>query len=324
MTTIQVGIVIPVFNEQDRIISAIRSIVEKNEIPVKFYIADDLSTDDTVCRAAEYLEENSIAHQILVAKSNKGAGYRRNQALKFVEEPYVLFFDADDFVYPGMLDKAVEKANDKECDVLLMEYDLVQGRNDQKLGMIEGDRKIFDRIAQNVSDCLSIDDNGYLLNLVNYPWNKLVSTRYAKEIGLRFSNTPVHNDVMGHWMLLMNSKNISFLSESFCGHRVCPKANQVTNISDSRRLAMLDVFQELERYFSCHPELKRKFYHFFMYFKLKLYSWASNRLDEEYRNMFKVEFSKTFSRMNRLDILNIAERMPETASEIMRFKLGLK
>lgn len=324
MVNCQVGVVIPVYNEMDRIVSAVRSIYEENEVNVKFYIADDLSTDDTIMKVTEYLQENEVPHQILVAESNRGAGYRRNQALKFVEEPYVLFFDADDFVYPGMLDKAVQKANETCSEVLLMEYELVHNDDDRKMGMIGEDQRIFDRIGKNFSGCVSISSHGFLLGLVNYPWNKLVSTDYAKKIELRFSNTFVHNDVMGHWMLLMNADRISFLSVPFCGHRVSPQANQVTNISDSRRLAMLDVFQELEQYFSDSPELKQKFYHFFVSFKIKLYSWGRDRLDSELREVFKKEFSKTFSGMGRLDILRIAERMPGTANEVMRFKLGLK
>ncbi|WP_445361566.1 glycosyltransferase family 2 protein [Microbulbifer sp. EKSA005] len=324
MVNCQVGVVIPVYNEMERIVSAVRSISEGNEVSVKFYIADDLSTDETVIKVTEYLEDNKIPHEIFVAESNRGAGYRRNQAFKYVEEPYVLFFDADDFVYPGMLDKAVQKANESGCEVLLMEYELVHYENDKKMGMIGEDHRIFDRIGKKFSGCVSISDHGFLLGLVNYPWNKLVSTSYAKDIGLKFSHTFVHNDVLGHWMLLMNANKISFLSAPFCGHRVSPQANQVTNISDSRRLAMLNVFEELEQYFSAYPKLKQKYYHFYVSFKIKLYSWGRDRLDASLREVFKAEFSKTFSNMGRLEILRISERVPGIANEIMRFKLGLK
>lgn len=322
----EVAIVIPVYNERERIIDAVRSIIEHNDTPVKFYIADDNSNDNTVEAVEKFLTENSIPFDIFSGKENKGAGYRRNQAFEYVTEPYTLFFDADDFVYPGMLDKAVEKAKRDDCEVLLMEYERVFALNDKKLGMIPEDHTIFERLkkqAANNASSFSTKKHGYILRLTNYPWNKLIKTDFAKRIDLRFSETPVHNDVLGHWILLMNAEYVSVFPMAFCAHRVSLAEDQVTNIFDERRLAMLDVFQELEEYFELHKEFKSRYYHFFISFKLKLFYWAWHRLDDSLKEEFKSGFSESFKSMTKLDFIRLSERQPATANRALRFRLGL-
>ena len=324
MEVYEVAVVIPAYNERQRVIQAVQSIVEHNQARVKFYIADDGSNDGTAKAVHDYMKERSIPGRVFSGEQNLGAGFRRNQAFEHVKEPFTLFFDADDFVYPGMLDRAVEKAKAVGCEILLMEYERVFDLNDKKLGMIPGDQKIFRRIKKNsAGKCFSVSNNGFVLDLVNYPWNKLVATSYAKNIGLKFSNTPVHNDVTGHWMLLMNAKRVAVLNEAFCAHRVSPEANQITNISDDRRLAMLEVFGELDLYFERNHILKSKFYHFFISFKLRLYRWALQRLDDEHKIAFREGFAMTFGSMEKFDFLKLSERMPSTANDALRFRLGL-
>ncbi|AMX02668.1 glycosyltransferase family A protein [Microbulbifer thermotolerans] len=322
----EVAVVIPVHNERKRIIEAICSIVDHNDASVKFYIADDNSNDNTVEAATDFLTKKSIPFDIFFDNKKRGAGYRRNQAFEHVIEPYTLFFDADDFVYPGMLDEALKKAKHDDSEVLLMKYERVFALNDKKLGMIPEDQVIFERLnkqSANNTSCFSTIKHGYILKLTNYPWNKLIKTDFAKRIGLKFSETPVHNDVLGHWILLMNAERVSILPAAFCAHRVSITANQITNIFDERRLAMLDVFQDLEDYFSSHDNFKYSYYHFFVNFKLKLFYWAWQRLDDGLKDDFKSGFSESFKSMTKLDFIRLSEGMPATANKALRFRLGL-
>ncbi|MFG6179543.1 glycosyltransferase family 2 protein [Halomonas sp. THAF12] len=320
----RVAVVIPVHNERDRLVGAVQSIAEYNSVSVKFYIVDDASTDGTKQAVENYLKNKRLPHEVIVNAQPQGAGSSRNLGFERVAEDYTLFFDADDFVFPGMLDRLVEKADIESAQVVVAEYDRVYAENDRKLGMNHHDERIFERVRkERAASPYSITRMGFILELVNYPWNKLISTSFAKEIGLMFSTTPVHNDVFAHWQILMNCDRLSVLHESFCGHRVSMKANQITNISDSRRLSMLDVFSEVDDYFRINKDFKGVFYHYFISFKIKLFRWGNARIDESHREEFYSAFCETFSMMTKRDFYLLSERMPRVAVEALRYRLRL-
>ncbi|WP_136246801.1 glycosyltransferase family 2 protein [Halomonas borealis] len=321
----RVAIVIPVHNERERLVGAVESISEHNNVSVKFYIVDDASTDGTGEVIEKYFQDKQLPYEIIANKHPEGAGGSRNSGFKRVVEDYTLFFDADDFVFPGMLDKVVQLADQDSSQVVVMGYDRVYAENDRKLGMNHHDEKVFERVQhENKLSPFSIKKSGFLLDLVNYPWNKLVSTEYAKDIGLHFSSTPVHNDVFAHWQILMNCSRLSVTSESFCGHRVSFNEGQITNISDSRRLAMLNVFSELEDYFDQNDELKPLFYHYFISFKIRLFRWGSAKIDDGHKEEFYNAFCDSFHRMKKLDFVALSEKMPRVSVEALRYRLRLR
>lgn len=322
--TERVAVVIPVYNERERLVEAVRSVVEGNEVSAKFYIVDDASTDGTPDIVKKFLASENIPHEVFVNDESRGAGGCRNIGLDNVVEEYILFLDADDFLFPGILDQTISLADESSSQVVITEYDRIYSENDKKLGMNHHDEMVFSRIKKmGLVSPFSINKAGFVLDLVNYPWNKLVSTSYAREIGLRFSETPVHNDVFAHWQLLMNASRISVMNQSLCGHRVSMRSNQITNISDARRMAMLDVFNELEEYFNKESLFKERYYHFFVSFKIKLFRWGNARIDEGHKESFYEEFCKTFENMSKLDFLIVSERMPRVAVEALRYRLRL-
>nr|WP_300315790.1 glycosyltransferase family A protein [Halomonas sp.] len=319
-----VAIVIPVKDEENRILEAIESIALHNNVKTKFYVVDDNSSDSTVENVKKLFLEKSIDGEVICNSEPSGAGRCRNQGFEKVKEDYVLFFDADDYAYPSKLDYVVAVAERNGSQVTVMAYDRVHGPSDTKLGMNAHDQRIFDRLkVVGLEQPVNVRSVGYALELVNYPWNKLVRTDYAREISLRFSETPVHNDVFAHWQIMMNAENISFIDEKFCGHRVAIGADQITNISDSRRMSMLSVFDELHTYFSENSFLKKRFYHFFISFKIKLFRWGHARIDDEHEEEFLEQFRLTFKSMTKKDYYLIFEKMPNVAIEALKYRLDL-
>ncbi|GGK09167.1 hypothetical protein GCM10007426_41740 [Alloalcanivorax dieselolei] len=318
----RVAVVIPAHNECVRLVEAVKSIVDFNQAKAKFYIVDDASSDGTKEAIESYLKENNIPHQVSRNEAGKGAGFCRNIAFANVTEEYVLFLDADDFLYPGMLDKAVERANESGAQVVLTEYERVHDANDKKLGMNPLDEGILSRLTSAFGQsAFAMKDAAYALEIANYPWNKLQRTDYCKEIGLRFSSTPVHNDVFAHWLILMNATRVAVLNASFCGHRVSLYSNQITNIADERRMAMLDVFAELDDYFVRHPELKEHFYHIYTSFKIRLFHWGMSKIDNAHQEMFKDGFCRTLESMTSRDFFDLSKKVPNIALDVLRYRM---
>ena len=87
---------IPVYNYED-IGKAIDSIPERDDIEI--IVVNDGSTDDTLAKLKDYDNIKVISY-----KDNKGTGYARNKILDNAKGEYVLMLDADDYIYPEVLE----------------------------------------------------------------------------------------------------------------------------------------------------------------------------------------------------------------------------
>ena len=53
-----------------------------------------------------------------------------------------------------------------------------------------------------------LDEVPQLLGFTNYPWNKVIRTDHYHRTGLRFGATQVHNDILGHWLTLVDADQV--------------------------------------------------------------------------------------------------------------------
>jgi glycosyltransferase involved in cell wall biosynthesis len=77
-------------------------------------VVDDGSTDN-LSQVMEHLPVQFIRHE-----RNKGVAAARNTGIKEVKTPWFISLDADDFLMPGVLDKAIQYSND--ADVIYGDY----------------------------------------------------------------------------------------------------------------------------------------------------------------------------------------------------------
>lgn len=327
-----VTVIIPVKNEEEKVIECIKSIADNNNVTTSFIVVDDNSEDETFNNVKALFSDPEYNGEVYLNDNSfgVGAGGARNLGLSKIHHKteYVLFFDGDDTMPDGALDKVVIQANNTECDVVVAKYDYIKHSNPLlSIGMNRSDNEIWKKIAKNKNVVsFDIQKHGYFLEMVNYPWNKLIRYSYLKDISLRFSSTPVHNDIFAHWQVLMNSKKITLINVSICNHFVLEGNNQITNIADARRLVIFDVLNELEEYIMSNKKFFNLYYHFFLKFKVNLLKWAKTKfkdnmdLSEEFDELVKKSYSLVTS-----DILfSVGEKMPNVTAEAVYLKLGVK
>ena len=87
-----VSIIIPVYNGEIFIQSAIDTINKQNYHPIEIIFIDDGSTDNTPQIIAEYKEDNIT----YIYQENKGPASARNQGLKIAKGDFITFLDIDD------------------------------------------------------------------------------------------------------------------------------------------------------------------------------------------------------------------------------------
>ena len=99
-----VSIIIPCYNNENRVADAIESALEQTYDMTEIIVVNDGSTDNSAEVIAGY--EDRLTY---VETENKGAGNARNEGLRHSTGTYVKFLDADDTLYPAALQQQVRQ-----------------------------------------------------------------------------------------------------------------------------------------------------------------------------------------------------------------------
>lgn len=98
-------VIIPVYNCEEYVEHAVRSVMEQTYKNLQIVIINDGSTDQTkIILDKLRLEDSRI---ILVDKKNEGVSKARNEGLALAEGEYIFFFDGDDYIAPDCIEKCI-------------------------------------------------------------------------------------------------------------------------------------------------------------------------------------------------------------------------
>ena len=118
----KISILIPAFNEEDKIIPTIKETLntfEKIGYEYEIVIIDDGSIDNTYNKVQENLNIFKGRVKIERYKSNIGKGFATKYGFKFVSGDYVLFLDADLDLHPSQITSFLKSMDDYKADVVM-------------------------------------------------------------------------------------------------------------------------------------------------------------------------------------------------------------
>jgi len=102
-----VSVIIPTYNRQDYIISAVQSVIDQTYRPIECIIVDDGSTDNTLA-VLEGIKNDHPNFQIaILSQINSGSQKARNAGTKVAKGEYIQYLDSDDILYPGKIESQV-------------------------------------------------------------------------------------------------------------------------------------------------------------------------------------------------------------------------
>lgn len=99
-------VVMPVYNREKTIYKAIRSVINQTYENWKLLIIDDGSTDRTVNIINPFLHDKRI--RLIKCNENKGISSALNTALRFIDTPYFVQLDSDDWFESNTLQELVD------------------------------------------------------------------------------------------------------------------------------------------------------------------------------------------------------------------------
>lgn len=102
-----VSVIIPAYNMESYVEECVESVLQSTYSPIEVVIVDDGSTDKTL----KVLKELESKHDNIkvIAQSNMGVSFSRNNAINVANGELILPVDADDKIAPKYIELAVEQ-----------------------------------------------------------------------------------------------------------------------------------------------------------------------------------------------------------------------
>ena len=300
-----VSVIVPMHDASATIVALVESLVAIEAVTIEVVVVDDASTDGSADLVAALGRPEVVVERL---GTNHGAGLARNRGFERATGRYTLFFDADDEIHPTALVAAVGALDDTSADVAVLPYRYRRGHSTEFDGMNAFDAAVWARYATSVRRVTRLGEVPQLLGFSNYPWNKVLRTDHYQQTGLRFGSTPVHNDVLGHWLTLLDSTSILLLDEPLCTHIVAEGGRNLTNRQARARLSLVDALEETYTELERRPALRNRYSHHYWDFVLRVASWATTRLTPEVVDEFNLRLQHHLLRMDLSDFTRIRLR----------------
>jgi glycosyltransferase involved in cell wall biosynthesis len=129
---LEASVIIPCFNAAETLAAAIESARAQNLAATEIMIVDDGSTDNSLGIARRF-EPRVRA----VAAPHAGASAARNRGIAETIGEWIVFLDADDVLLPGTLSKRLDAAADSGADVVICDWQEVDGGGRHSVGPIK-------------------------------------------------------------------------------------------------------------------------------------------------------------------------------------------
>lgn len=251
----KISVVMPVYNTEQYLNESISAILNQTFEDFELILVNDGSTDNSLKIMEEFAQKDSRI-KIIDLKENGGAGNARNVGINHIRGKYTIFTDSDDVMYPQMLEKLYNYAQQNNLDVticlpevfhvpdnIFVPYEIV----DSKTGLN------YNLLRQRGLTVFSYKDlpNEFLLLIRKYVWNKLIRTSLIKDNDLQFDNIAHHNDSYFITMALVLAKRIGYITDRLYLYRYARNnASSVDEIDDIRSLyfTFSKIRQGLQKY----------------------------------------------------------------------------
>lgn len=244
---VAVSVVMPVYNTENYLDTAILSILNQSFKNLELIIVDDASTDSSPEIIKKYAKRDRRIKTFTMPK-NSGAGAARNEGIKHIEGEYVLFVDSDDWLTNTTLERSYNYAVNLKLDMVWY-YATIY---DESVNKYYQDEKVYKKIAflgryLDDKQLQVFSYKNFPLDFFQvtkkYPWNKLIKTSLIKEHHLQFDNVRHHNDSFFITMAMVFSKRIGYLKEPLYYYRV----NRLDSISASADWDAASIYETFEK-----------------------------------------------------------------------------
>lgn len=226
MNAPKVSVIIPVYNTDEYIEEAIRSIMNQTLSELEIIIVNDGSTDNSL-QIITHLQ--SIDKRIFVySQKNAGQAAARNNGLRYATGEYIYFMDSDDILLEDTLKVCYEKCTSDHLDFAFFDAD---NFSDSNITLpLSYDRK--GKISTDIKTGLEslneqVDKSQYRVPV----WLYFINKDFLTSINLNFFVGLKYEDQIFTAKLFVFAKKVAYISETFFHRRLRPGSIMTTQYS---------------------------------------------------------------------------------------------
>ena len=272
----ELTIIVPVYGVEDYLAKCLDSLINQTVLKHKIFAVNDGTKDN--CQ--EIIEEYEKKYPNIVKgfiKENGGLSDARNYGLKYVDTPYVMFIDADDYVENNMVEICLNKIKEG--------YDIVTF-NYYQHHVVDN---TFEVISHKInSGGYSMNENKEILAFTsNAAWNKIYKTSLFFDNNIRYPKGLLYEDLGTTPILLHCADRIYFINEPLY-HYLVDRPNNITRLVNEKVFDLFTVMKIVIDYYKSIDKFNE-------YESELYYLFKSNLVD----NMRKIVLSKDCKFTNR-------------------------
>lgn len=245
----QVTIVMPHFNDGERLPCAIESILSQTFTNFELLIIDDASTDESIDILHEYLKQDKRIRVIFNA-ANKGSIPRFHEGAFLAKSPYIHDMGADDIRYPTFLEEGLNLLqNNPDLGACFTQFHWGDEKNKhlEKCGIDNTTLYLEpnDAVQRILEDQLKLS---------------AVSAIYRRDLARQYGSYDPSLTYMADWYLMhqiiFNHPTV-VIPKPLCFFRV--HDNNYSNVARHNKKCKLATYKRLLQKLECERELRKKF-----------------------------------------------------------------
>ena len=236
----KISIIIPVYNVEQYIEQCINSVLSQNFRDYELILVDDGSIDNTKTIIGKYRDNEKINY---IYKQNGGPSSARNMGITVATGEYLMFMDADDFLYDNnCLTKINNKISESNADLIMYKMAFYYEKNNTY--KYEKDLIVMD--SNNPIEYLKIQNrNG---RVSPSPCDKVIKSSIIKNNGILFKKGIYCEDVMWSNELYLKIQTISTLNEVIYVYRQQRKGSTMTSKSVNTAIDLYNIIDYWKNY----------------------------------------------------------------------------
>lgn len=224
-TTIDLSIVIPVYNVEQYVQECIESVIrQRTEYKIEIIIVNDGATDGSDSIIREF-KDDRIKY---IIQENQGLSGARNTGLNAAVGKYVMFIDSDDVLCEDSLELMLGKAYAEDADIVIGSYYTFSNDRDKNY-FINQSKTIIDNPKEAVRN-------------MGFAWGKICRREMFNH--LRFPSGAWYEDTIICNVLYRMSKRMVVLEEMVYGYRVNPNGISKTARNSEKTIDHLWVIYD--------------------------------------------------------------------------------
>ena len=245
-----VSVIIPVYNTEEFVEEAVRSIMNQTLQEIEIIVINDGSTDGSLSIIERLAKEDKRIRTY--TQQNQGLSATRNKGNEYAQGKYIYFMDSDDYLEPETLETCYIKCEQQALDFVLFDADILNKEKHKSLHLnyqrkdctnpelvYQGPhilKLLMDHKAYSPSACLNF-----------------IRREYLTEIQLDFLPGIIHEDQLFTCLLYLQAQRVSSIHKDFFKRRLREDSIMTSKFSMRNMESYFTITAHLSKFADSHP-----------------------------------------------------------------------